>query len=116
MIYYIIYKTYIACWYEKISRQTKLIFVNGYSFALLAILLKHKFQGKDRIRMYKKNNVKITSNSILGGEFPDITVSFEDGGTQYRFSGVYDGNRALSAKLLRLMENDENTLKGADKK
>lgn len=66
--------------------------------------------------MDKKNKVKITSNSILGGELPDITVSFEDGGTQYRFNGVYDGRRALSAKLLRLMENDESAVKGADKK
>lgn len=66
--------------------------------------------------MDKENKVKITSNSMLGGELPDITVSFEDGGTQYRFKGVYDGRRALSAKLLRLMENDENILKGADKK
>ena len=65
--------------------------------------------------MDKKNKVKITSNSILGGELPDITVSFEDGGTQYRFNGVYDGSRALSAKLLRLMENDESAVKGADK-
>ena len=66
--------------------------------------------------MDKKNKVKITSNSILGGELPDITVSFEDGGTQYRINGVYDGRRALSAKLLRLMENDESAVKGADKK
>lgn len=66
--------------------------------------------------MNKENKVKITLNSMLDGKLPDITVSFEDGGTQYRFNGVYDGRRALPAKLLRLMQNDENTLKRADKK
>ncbi len=65
--------------------------------------------------MDKKNKVKITSNSVLDGELPDITISFEDGGTQYRFCGIYDGSRALPAKLLQLMENDKNTAKGADK-
>ena len=46
---------------------------------------------------------------------PDITLTMEIGGTQYRFRGIYDGERALSAKLLRLMENEKNTEQGADK-
>ena len=66
--------------------------------------------------MDEKNKVRITSNSLLDGELPDITVSFEDGGTAYRFRGTYEGRRALPAKLLRLMEHDENTGKGADKR
>ena len=46
---------------------------------------------------------------------PDITLTMEIGGTQYRFRGIYDGERALSAKLLRLMENENEFEKGADK-
>ena len=46
---------------------------------------------------------------------PDITLKMEISGTQYRFRGIYDGERALSAKLLRLMATEENTEKGADK-
>ncbi|MBQ2669156.1 MAG: hypothetical protein IJG06_00060 [Clostridia bacterium] len=45
----------------------------------------------------------------------DITLTMEIGGTQYRFRGIYDGERALSAKLLRLMENENEFEKGADK-
>ena len=51
----------------------------------------------------------------MAAMLPDITLTMEIGGTQYRFRGFYDGKRALSAKLLRLMENEENTKKGADK-
>ena len=46
---------------------------------------------------------------------PDITLTMEIGDTQYRFRGVYDGERALSAQLLRLMENEKDFEQGADK-
>ena len=46
---------------------------------------------------------------------PDITLKMEISGTQYRFRGIYDGERALSAKLLKLMENEKEFEQGADK-
>lgn len=61
------------------------------------------------------NNVKFSMKSTLDYELPEITVSFEDSGTQYTFNGIYDGSRSVSVKLLKLMENGENNTKGADK-
>ena len=46
---------------------------------------------------------------------PDITLKMEISGTQYRFRGIYDGERALSAKLLKLMENEKEFEQRADK-
>ena len=46
---------------------------------------------------------------------PDIVLSLEIGGTVYRFKGVYDGQRALPAKLIRLMDNEKFFDEGADK-
>ena len=51
----------------------------------------------------------------MGNELPDVKVLLEDKGTLYTFNGVYDGSRAVSSKLLRLMENYESVTKGADK-
>ena len=59
--------------------------------------------------------MKVSAYSTLDRELPEVTVSFEDCGARYIFRGVYAGNRAISSKLLRLMENDENQVKGADK-
>jgi len=38
---------------------------------------------------------------------PQITVTLRSGQTTYRFSGSYDGNRSLPAKLLDRMVKDE---------
>ena len=65
--------------------------------------------------MDKQNKVKVSAYSTLDREFPEVTVLFEDCGTRYIFRGVYAGNRAISSKLLRLIENDGNDVKGADK-
>ncbi len=65
--------------------------------------------------MDKENKVKVSAYSTLDRELPEVTVSFEDCGARYIFRGVYAGDRAISSKLLRLMENDENQVKGADK-
>ena len=65
--------------------------------------------------MDQENKVKVSAYSTLDRELPEVTVSFEDCGTKYTFHGSYDGSRAISSKLLRLMENDENQVKWADK-
>ena len=62
-----------------------------------------------------KNDNPIVKKIPMFSELPDITLKMEIGGTQYRFRGIYDGERALSAKLLRLMENENEFEKGADK-
>jgi hypothetical protein len=48
-------------------------------------------------------------------QLPDITLTMKFSGTKYKFNGIYDGQRTVSSKLLRLMDNDENFTKGADK-
>ena len=62
-----------------------------------------------------KKNLSISALTVLNYELPDVKVFFEDKGTLYTFNGVYDGFRSVSSKLLRLMENDESDMKGADK-
>lgn len=44
----------------------------------------------------------------LARELPSIALTEEIGGTAYRVTGSYDGLRALTAKLLRRMEQDED--------
>ena len=39
-------------------------------------------------------------------ELPKVTVEIKSGRTTYRFTGSYDGNRSLSAKLLGHMATD----------
>ena len=62
-----------------------------------------------------KPNNPITKKILMFSALPDITLKMEIGGTQYRFRGIYDGERALSAKLLKLMENEKEFEQGADK-
>ena len=62
-----------------------------------------------------KKNLRISALAVLNYELPDVKIFFEDNGTLYTFNGVYDGSRSVSSKLLRLMENDESDMKGADK-
>ncbi len=62
-----------------------------------------------------KKSLRISAITVLNNELPDVKVFFEDNGTLYTFNGIYDGYRSVSSKLLRLMENDENDMKGADK-
>ncbi len=63
--------------------------------------------------MNEYDNITVKNPSAM--VLPDITLTTELNGTVYRFRGIYDGERALPSKLLRLMENDENFEKGADK-
>lgn len=52
---------------------------------------------------------------MLDYELPDIEVKFEDCKTEYIFTGTYEGNSAISAKLLKLIENDKTFAERADK-
>ena len=47
-------------------------------------------------------------------ELPDVTVTITSGKTTYRFTGSYDGDHALTAKLLAHMTND-NAVKDSEK-
>ena len=48
-------------------------------------------------------------------ELPDITVTITSGKTIYRFTGSYDGDHALTSKLLTHMTND-NAVKDSEKR
>ena len=41
-------------------------------------------------------------------ELPDVTVTITSGKTTHRFTGSYDGDHALTAKLLSHMTNDSS--------
>lgn len=96
------------------SQKQNEIFASGYSLAVLATKVFGDFQGKDWIGMDKRKT-RISAVNLLANELPDVKVMLEEKNTIYTFKGVYDGSRAMSAKLLRLMENDENDMKGANK-
>ena len=55
----------------------------------------------------------ITVKNPLFAEMPEITTSLKSGKTTYHFTGLYDGNRSLPAKLLKMMAN--NSAKESDK-
>lgn len=65
--------------------------------------------------MNNDNKFKVSIQSMLDYELPDIAIKFEDCKTEYIFTGTYEGNRAISAKLLKLIENDKTFAEGADK-
>ena len=44
----------------------------------------------------------------LSQELPSIRISLQSGRTTYRFRGSYDGHRSISAKVLRLMDKDDD--------
>lgn len=44
----------------------------------------------------------------LDNVLPDVTVTLTSGKTTYRFTGSYDGDHALTSKLLSHMVNDES--------
>ena len=52
---------------------------------------------------------------MLDYELPNITVRFDDCKTEYIFTGTYEGSRAVSSKLLKMIDNDKISAKGADK-
>ncbi len=61
------------------------------------------------------NKFKVSISSMLDYEFPNITVRFDDCKTEYIFTGIYEGSRAVSSKLLKMIDNDKISAKGAEK-
>ena len=51
----------------------------------------------------------------LDNTLPDVTVTITSGKTTYCFTGNYDGDHALTAKLLTHMTND-NAIKDSEKR
>ena len=57
-------------------------------------------------RKRKIKNVHIVVKNPLAYELPKREVVIKSGRTLYRFTGSYDGQRALPSKVLRLMDQD----------
>ena len=57
-------------------------------------------------RKRKIKNGHIVVKNPLAYELPKREVVIKSGRTLYRFTGSYDGQRALTSKVLRLMEQD----------
>ena len=72
-------------------------------------LLRNFIFGKDGKGMERKRKIvngHIVVKNPLAYELPKREVVIKSGRTLYRFTGSYDGNRALSNKVLCLMERD----------
>ena len=79
---------------------------------------KHRLQGKGRERNgteTKNQKWAYRGKNPLAYELPKREVVIKSGRTLYRFTGSYDGQRALPNKVLRLMGQD-NYKKDVDKK
>ena len=57
-------------------------------------------------RKRKIKNGHIVVKNPLAYELPKREVVIKSGRTLYRFTGSYDGQRALPSKVLRLMDQD----------
>lgn len=57
-------------------------------------------------RKRKIKNGHIVVKNPLAYELPKREVVIKSGRTLYRFTGSYDGQRALLSKVLRLMDQD----------
>ena len=57
-------------------------------------------------RKRKIKNGHIVVKTPLAYELPKREVVIKSGRTLYRFTGSYDGQRALPSKVLRLMDQD----------
>lgn len=57
-------------------------------------------------RKRKIKNGHIVVKNPLAYELPKREVVIKSGMTLYRFTGSYDGQRALPSKVLRLMDQD----------
>ena len=62
----------------------------------------------DKNNANQQNNCNITYKMItwLDNALPDITVTMKSTKTTYNFTGNYDGQHALPAKLFAHMAND----------
>ena len=57
-------------------------------------------------RKRKIKNGHLVVKNPLAYELPKREVVIKSGRTLYRFTGSYDGQRALPSKVLRLMDQD----------
>ena len=67
------------------------------------------FKGKGEKGMERKRKIKnghIVVKNPLAYELPKREVVIKSSRTLYRFTGSYDGQRALPSKVLRLMDQD----------
>lgn len=101
--------------FQKAAGNTNLIFRECSHTRFACSSIKFSFYKKGRIGLDKENKVKISAFHVIDNELPTVTVSFENCGTIYTFNGIYCGGKAVSAKLLNLMEKEENQPEGADK-
>ena len=67
----------------------------------------------ERKRIIKNGHIVV--KNPLYQELPTHEITMQSGRTLYRFTGSYDGKRALPSKVLRLMEQ-ESLQKEVDKK
>lgn len=66
--------------------------------------------------MQKKNfSEPIRVKNTFIETIPEIELTYETNNCDYIFSGIYDGSHTLPTKILKIMSNDENFTKGADK-
>ncbi|MCD7780656.1 MAG: hypothetical protein LUH05_08305 [Candidatus Gastranaerophilales bacterium] len=63
----------------------------------------------------KKYSKPIKVKTTLGEFIPEIELTYETENCDYIFTSTYDGSRTLPTKILKIMSNDENFTKGADK-
>ena len=85
---------------------------------LLCLLPTQNKEGRDGKGMERKRKIKdghIVVKNPLAYELPKREVVIKSGRTLYRFTGSYDGQRALPNKVLRLMGQD-NYKKDVEKK
>lgn len=76
---------------------------------LLCLLPAQNKEGRDGKGMERKRKIKnghIVVKNPLAYELPKREVVIKSGRTLYRFTGSYDGQRALPSKVLRLMDQD----------
>ncbi|WP_373266489.1 hypothetical protein [Hungatella hathewayi] len=59
----------------------------------------------ERKRIIKNGHIVV--KNPLAYELPKREVVIKSGRTLYRFTGSYDGERSLSHKILRLMEQEK---------
>ena len=63
----------------------------------------------------KKHSEPIRVKTSFGEFIPEIELTYETNTCDYIFSGIYDGSHTLPTKILKIMSNDGNFTKGADK-
>ena len=70
--------------------------------------MEHTPREQAQSRLFNEDG-HLTVHNYCAMALPQITVTLRSGRTIYRFTGSYDGNRSLPAKLLdRMVKDNEN--------